>query len=157
MKPSFTPHEKFGHDNEHFSRKIYNPLMSLRSNRDTEPISIEICDKYTRIDFIYQAKDYYENGGWVRIEPDTFIRPVGSNLCLYLKEAINITLSPRKLYFRTPYDILAYTLYFPSIPKETTAIDIIEVEDGNPEEWFNFYNVSINHFSSKKLVMNLEN
>lgn len=131
---------------------IYNPLVKKNTNSQPEILRIQNDDNFTRIDFIYYPKSYYVNGGWVQIDRDTFIRPVGSNQRLKLIKAINIPLAPTKHFFKNSKEFLCYTLYFPSLPKETSSIDIIENEGTHEETWFNFYGVSMERVLSEKLV-----
>ena len=60
--------------------------------------SIELTDDYTRIDFIYRSSDYYENGGWIQMEPLSYISPVGSGRKYHLLKAINIISSEAVSY-----------------------------------------------------------
>lgn len=98
--------------------------------------------EYTRIDFIHFADAKYINGGWVRIEPQMFIRPVGTNDRLFLLHAVNVPLAPAKHHYRGINDSHAFTLYFPALPKSVAAIDIIEKEGGD-DSFFNFFGVSL--------------
>lgn len=50
--------------------------------------------------------------------------------------------------------MLTYTLYFPAVPKGCKEIDIIECENGNIGNWFNFYSVSIEKVRTKPLIVN---
>lgn len=102
----------------------------------------ELPQEYTRIDFIHFADPIYINGGWVRIEPQTFIRPVGTNDRLYILQAVNVPLAPAKHNYRHISDSLAFSLFFPALPKSVTAIDIVENE-GGADSFFNFYGISV--------------
>lgn len=127
---------------------IFNPKTNYEAGANVEVLRIDLEDDFTRIDFIYYAKPYYENGGWVQLRGDTFIKPVGSDLKLKLVKAINIPITPIKHFFKTTNDMLCYTLYFPAIPSGTKSIDIIEF-DGNGENWFNLYDVSLEKVKSQ--------
>lgn len=113
---------------------------------------LRICneDDLTRIDFIYRANALFVNGGWAQISPQSFIRPVGSDMKLMLVKAVNIPYAPNKHYFKSHTEILIYTLYFPRIPAGTLTIDIIEEETTDPM-YFNFYNISIEAARTKVL------
>lgn len=116
----------------------YNPeAMDHRVQRRMK--SIELTDEYTRIDFIYQASMIWDNGGWIRMEKDAYIQPVGSVSKYYLQKAINIPIAPIKHYFKKKGEYHSYTLIFPALPKDTKSIDIIEKLA--PGTWFNFFNV----------------
>jgi hypothetical protein len=101
---------------------------------------IECTDEYTRIDFIYKSPSYYINGGWVQIERNSFIRPVGSEKKYTLIQAINIPIAPTKHFFKRSGEYLHYTLLFPALPKSTRKIDIIEKEAAGT--YFNFYDIN---------------
>jgi hypothetical protein len=100
---------------------------------------IECTDEYTRIDFIYKAPTHYIHGGWVQMDRNCFIRPVGCNTRYTLIQAINIPIAPTKHYFNRSGEYLRYTLLFPALPKSTRKIDIIEKEAIGT--YFNFYNI----------------
>lgn len=129
----------------------YNPTINNKCSSEIEILRIEFDDDYTRIDFLYRASSYYENGGWVQISRLTFIRMVGSEQKLRLLKAVNIPITPTKHYFKSTHDMLAYTLYFPALPKNCEKIDIIEGEVGGTK-WFNFYGVSMNKVRNEVLI-----
>jgi hypothetical protein len=131
---------------------IFNPEIHHQLNDGPETIRIEQEEEYTRIDFVYKAKSYYHRGGWVNIRPDTFIRIPGSQTCYAMVKAVNIPLAPCKHYFQSSNEWLAYTLYFPALPKSTATIDIIEHE-GPGANWFNFYGVSLEETKQKPLIV----
>ncbi len=131
---------------------IFNPKIRRQLNDGPEPIRIQQEEEYTRIDFVYKAKSYYHRGGWVNIRPDTFIRIPGSGDNFKLINAVNIPLAPQKHYFNSTKEWLAYTLYFPALPKGTSTIDIIEHE-GPGGNWFNFYGVSLEETKRKPLFV----
>lgn len=110
-------------------------------------------DNILRIDFLYYASPYYNNGGWVQIHPQTFIRPVGSQTKYKMVGAVNIPKNPVKHFFKTNRDMLFYSLLFPQVPKDVTNIDIIEKEI-NDGTWFNFYNVPMQTVLNSIIVVN---
>lgn len=123
--------------------KVYNPHIQSKPHSDIDCFGIEITDEYTRIDFVaYPDTITYISGWWVQIDKNTFIRPTGTTQKLTLIKAVNISIAPQKSMFPSSKSCIAYTLYFPSIPKNTSHIDIIEkeVRGGN---YFNFYGVSL--------------
>jgi hypothetical protein len=102
--------------------------------------TIELNEFFTRIDFIYRSSTIYENGGWISIEPLTYIKIIGSEQKYYLINAINIPIAPNKHFFNKQDERFTYSLIFPAIPNTTREIDIIErLEVGN---YFNFYSVN---------------
>jgi len=132
---------------------IFSPLIKIDNNTNLSLLSIHLDDEYTRIDFLYQASNYYINGGWVQIDKDSFIRAQDTKTKLKLIKAVNIPIAPNKHFFKSTKDMLAYTLYFPSLPKNTHKIDIIEKELPG-KEWFNFYDVSITKINQEVLIVN---
>jgi hypothetical protein len=145
MKTTLTPTEK--------EKTIitYNPSVLKKDSADVEILRIEFEDDFTRIDFLYRASSYYVNGGWIQISKQTYIRAVGSELKLSLIKAVNIPIAPHKHYFKSSCDMLAYTLYFPKVPKDCESIDIIEGDSGT-NKWFNFYGVSMNKVRNEVLI-----
>jgi hypothetical protein len=121
---------------------IYNPMILHKTSKNVQVMRIELDEKYTRIDFAYQASSKYINGGWVQLHSTCYIRPINTNLKLKLLKAVNIPIAPRKHFFKSTKDNLYYTLYFPALPPDTKAIDIIEMETSDPS-FFNFYGVSV--------------
>lgn len=118
--------------------RLYNPEgLDFRSQLRVK--SIEATEAYTRIDFMYHAPSKYINGGWVQLDPGTYIQPVDSELKYGLIQAINIPLAPTRYHFIQAGELLAYTLIFPALPKNTTHIHIIEKDA--PGTYFNFYNL----------------
>lgn len=132
---------------------IYAPLI-IHSNQEHLTIHRIITDdNLTRIDFIHYAPAIYQNGGWVQMHRECFIRTCGSSEKLTLIQAVNIPYAPIKHYYKSEKDFLCYTLYFPALPKNTKAIDIIEGE-ALGKNWFNFYGVSIEQALAQRLVVN---
>ena len=101
--------------------------------------SIEATDEFTRIDFIYRSSEIYDNGGWIQMDANAYIQPVGSTRQYRLVRAIGIPIAPLKYYFKKQGEYHTYTLIFPALPKNTTQIDIIEKLA--PGTYFNFFNV----------------
>lgn len=127
------------------SIKLYNPA-AIDHNLDHRVKSIEITDNYTRIDFIYRSSMVYENGGWIQIDPNSYISPVGSDVKYKLIKAYGIPFAPFKHYFKRQGETYCYSLIFPALPKDTKRIDIIEkLERGT---YFNFFNVCFSEWMS---------
>jgi hypothetical protein len=137
--------------------QLYDMIQYLQINIEYHPKEdhcingIEITDDYTRIDFYYRSYEKYINGGWINIEPTSYIQPVGSDTKLKLTGVRNIPIAPVKHWFRRCGENFYYSLFFPAIPKSTTAINIVEME--KPGTYFNFYNVSV---ISKPINVNKE-
>lgn len=126
------------------NKSIYNPdvLEGNTKNKQLEILRIRATEEYTIIDFFYHASKIYDNGGWVQISGDSFIRRSNGGEKLKLIKAVNIPIAPNKHYFKSQNDTLAYTLYFPALPSGTLLFDIIEFEPNLCGNFFNFYSVS---------------
>jgi hypothetical protein len=118
--------------------KLYNP-QGMDHKNDLRIKTIEPTTEYTRIDFIYKSSSYYDDGGWIQMEKDSYIQPIGSTTKYTLLKAIGIPISPLKHYFKKQGEYHTYTLIFPALPKDTKSIDIIEKL--GPGSFFNFFNV----------------
>ena len=130
---------------------IHNPKVEVNSNTDLDVLRIETDDELTRIDFFY--KNHFDSAGWVHISKNSFIRVAGSDKKLTLVKAVNIPIAPLNHYFKNKGDVLAYTLYFPPLPKGTKKIDIIESEVPGGT-WFNFYGVSMETVWNDVIMIN---
>jgi hypothetical protein len=108
-------------------------------NENSKIINIESDEQQVRIDFRYTNRHGF--GGWVRIDPNCFIRPVGSEENLILEKAEGIPISPKSLTFKKQGDVLYYSLFFPPLPVTVEEIDIIE--DADDDNSFNFLNVPL--------------
>lgn len=118
--------------------RLYNP-EGMDFKKELRVKSIDATSEYTRIDFIYKSSMIYDNGGWIQIDPNSYIQPVGSTTQYKLVKAIGIPLMPLKYYFKRQGEYYTYTLIFPPLPKDTKSIDIIEKLA--PGTYFNFFNV----------------
>ena len=116
-------------------------------------IHIESDSQQVKIDFRYTNRHGY--GGWVKMNPNCFIRPAGSDLQYTLLETEGITLAPERITFRSDGDILYYSLSFPPIDNEIKLIDIIEKEDD--KQAFNFFNIPLTNIpmsiSNRKTII----
>lgn len=132
--------------------RLYNPDgMDFRNALRVK--SIEATTEYTRIDFIYKSSMIYDNGGWIQIERDSYIQPIGSSEKFKLIKAIGIPIAPLKHYFKRQGEYHPYTLIFPALPKDTKAIDIIEKLA--PGTYFNFFNVDFSSWMTIPHVADL--
>ena len=135
------------------SIKLYNPAaLNFKSNHRMK--SIELSDEYTRIEFIYRSSMMYINGGWIQMDPNAFIRPVGSTVKYRLIKTEGIPLAPSKHYFRSKGEYHTYTLIFPALPGNTKQIDIIEREANGT--YFNFYGVEYSKWMKILHPMDIE-
>lgn len=92
-----------------------------------------------RIDFNCHADRF----AWISIDKKTVIRPVGTRLCFPLVKAEGIPIAPDRHYFKSPNDILHYSLYFYSIPPDVKCFDILEKRGQWERYYINFYGVKI--------------
>ena len=118
--------------------RLYNPEC-MDHTKSLRIKSIEATAEYTRIDFIYRSSTFWDNGGWIQIEQDSYIQPIGSSTKFKLVKTVGIPITPLKHYFKRKGEYYSYTLIFPALPKNTKKIDIIEKLA--PGTFFNFYNV----------------
>lgn len=118
--------------------RLYNP-EAMDHTIGHRVKAIEATSEYTRIDFIYRSSMIYINGGWIQMEADAYIQPVGSTTRYRLVKAVGIPIAPLKHYFKKQGEFHTYTLIFPALPKNTVKINIIEKEA--PGSYFNFYNI----------------
>ena len=123
--------------------RVFNP-EKIVPQKHLRVKSIETNSEFTRIDFHYRSSYEYANGGWIQIEKNTFIQPVGSKQRFGLIEAHGIPIAPKKHYFKRQGEDYTYTLVFPALPKNTSKINIIEKEA--PGTFFNFYNVDYSNW-----------
>jgi len=134
---------------------IINPSHKNDLDNNPQLLRVTLTNKETKLDFGYQTESYYKKGGWVRMDPKTFIRPIGSNKKYTLINATNIPLEPEQLNFKSQEDSLYFSLIFPALPEGVDAIDMIETPDGEkPKEGFvspnsvqhdyNFFHIKLN-------------
>ena len=111
---------------------------------DANPIILRVSlfVEYTKIDFGYTTTDKYENGGWIRMASDAFIEIIETGKRYTLQLAENIPIAPVHHYFESQKDWRYYSLYFSPIPMQDCTINIIEVENGTPND-FNYYNLPL--------------
>ncbi|MCX7743022.1 MAG: hypothetical protein N2167_00510 [Flavobacteriales bacterium] len=113
--------------------------------RCCEILSINSSEKNTIIHIMYYAQPEFINGGWVRIQPETFIRKSDTDEILPMREALYIPISPNKHEFQHYKENLSFQLVFPPIPKSWKKIDLIEKEPGD-SSYFNFYEIELTPF-----------
>lgn len=111
---------------------------------DSNPILLRIClfAEYTKIDFGYTTTDIYDNGGWIKIASDTFIEIIETGKRYTLQLAENIPIAPVQHYFESQKDWRYYSLFFPPIPQQKCSLNIIEDENGTPND-FNYYGIKL--------------
>lgn len=103
-------------------------------------LRINLFPEFTKIDFGYITTDKYNNGGWIKISPNTFIENVQTKIRYTLTNAEGITIAPAKLNFESTKDWRYFSLFFPPIPQKDCTLNIIEIENGTKND-FNYYDV----------------
>jgi hypothetical protein len=131
-------------------RTVHNPSFDHQNSAAARVLRITEEDGLTRIDFVVYSKTFW----WVSIMPDSFIRPVNTDSKMPLVKVVNIPIAPGKHFFHHRDMALYYTLYFPALPKDVKAIDIIEKEAARPNNYFNFYGVSLERIASEIIKVN---
>jgi hypothetical protein len=144
---------------------ISNPSHE-RINDNIQLLRITLSADETKIDFGYQATSYYINGGWIKINPKTFIRVKGSSKKLVLTNATDIPYGPEKLHFNSSIEWRYFSLYFPPLlkpgdskktllmeagEKDIDSIDLIENEKGSDTD-FNFYGIRLDEETKKSVI-----
>lgn len=121
-------------------RTISIPRVEQISTNSLKVEKVELSEEYTRIDIIHYADPKYISGGWVHVRPETFIRASGSTQRLGLLNVINVPIARTKHYYRHVNDRIAFSLFFPALPKNVKSIDMIEKLNGG-ENYFNIYGI----------------
>lgn len=125
-----------------------NYLLSFdagdQSEMNPQIFRILLGEDYTRIDFGYVAPWEYIRGGWIRIDPATFIQIEGAEKRYNLTDAKNIPVYPEHHHFESKEDWCVFSLFFEPIPLKDSVIDIIEAE--NPKDTdFNYYGIKLRY------------
>jgi hypothetical protein len=118
--------------------------LNLEGHGESNPILLRISlyPEITKIDFGYVTTDKYDNGGWIKIAPETFIENTATKERFVLTNAVGITIAPAKRNFESKKDWQYFSLYFPPIPQKDCILNIIETIKGNKND-FNYYNVAL--------------
>ena len=74
----------------------------------------------------YISKTYYQNGGWVNIDEDTYLENAHTFERIDLTHAIGIPLSPRRHFFKNGGELKQFVLLFPPIPKFWKTFHLVE-------------------------------
>lgn len=120
-----------------------NPISKYTPNEHMGIEKITLDDDFTKIDFVYISPKEYINGGWIQMDSNCFIRPVGYDVCYKLIRAENIPLAPAKYHFKSSGQVLHFSLIFPAMSKEIKCIDFIEkLAEGT---YFNFFKIALQH------------
>jgi hypothetical protein len=121
---------------------VFNPKYRDNKNKRITILRVVIDEEFTRVDFLYWSLKNNNMGKWIQIEKDTYIRALNCDKKLKLIRAENIGVSPNKSFFKTKLNLLNFTLYFPPLPKDVVAFDLIEKDTTN-ENYFNFHKINL--------------
>ena len=118
--------------------------LNVLGHGESNPIllRVNLFPEITKIDFGYITTDKYINGGWIKISPDTYIENVVTKERFVITKAIGITVAPALRNFESKKDWQYFSLFFPPIKQKDTLINIIEVLNGNKND-FNYYNIEL--------------
>ncbi|KAB1157938.1 hypothetical protein [Flavobacterium luteum] len=118
--------------------------LNMLGHGPSNPIllRINLFPEFTKVDFGYSTTELYDNGGWIKIAPDTFIENVAYKERYTMTKAVGITVAPELRNFESKKDWQYFSLYFPPIPQKDCVLSIVEVENGTPND-FNYYNVDM--------------
>ena len=118
--------------------------LNVLGHGESNPVllRINLFPEVTKIDFGYITTDKYINGGWIKISPDTYIENVVTKERFVMTKAIGITVAPALRNFESKKDWQYFSLFFPPIKQKDTLINIIEVLNGNKND-FNYYNIEL--------------
>ena len=118
--------------------------LNVLGHGESNPVllRINLFPEVTKIDFGYITTDKYINGGWIKISPDTYIENVVTKERFVMTKAIGIKVAPALRNFESKKDWQYFSLFFPPIKQKDTLINIIEVLNGNKND-FNYYNIEL--------------
>ncbi len=118
--------------------------LNVLGHGESNPVllRINLFPEVTKIDFGYITTDKYINGGWIKISPDTYIENVVTKERYVMTKAIGITVAPALRNFESKKDWQYFSLFFPPIKQKDALINIIEVLNGNKND-FNYYNIEL--------------
>ena len=105
-------------------------------------LRVHLFPEFTKVDFGYTTTNIYDNGGWIKIAPETFIENIETKECFTMTKAVGITIAPEKHNFQSKKDWQYFSLFFPPIKQKDATINIIEKVKGNKHD-FNYYNISL--------------
>ena len=134
------------------TKKILFQLNRM-GHSETNPILLRmlLTPEYTKVDFGYTTTNKYIRGGWIKMAKDTFIENVEIKKRYKMIKASGITIAPQKLNFQSNKDWQYYSLYFEPMEQKDAVINLIEIENGTPND-FNYYNIEINLSDAIEMV-----
>jgi hypothetical protein len=128
-----------------FGQTVYNPSFVSSDETSLTIDKIELGTYNTIVYCTHTAPDYYEKGGWVRVEPNIFLRESYGTRRYKLLKAEGVPLSPNKFNYSYKGQTLSFRLIFPKIASDIERVDMIECE--NDKNCFNFYGLKLRESS----------
>lgn len=119
-------------------------LLNKLGHGASNPILLRISlfPELTKMDFGYTTTEKYDYGGWIKISPNTFIENSVSKKRYTMTNAAGITIAPELRNFESKKDWQYFSLFFPPIPQKDCVLNIIEIEEGTPND-FNYHNIAL--------------
>lgn len=105
-------------------------------------LRVVVSNEFTRVDFGYSARWFYDKGGWIRIAPHTYIEVAETKKQYKLTRAEGIPIAPTQHYFESTKDWQFFSLFFEPIPLEGSVINIIEEVNPDSND-FNYYGIDL--------------
>ena len=133
---------------------VQNITIEPRGQKNPQLLRVVMHEEYTRIDFGYHTYELYENGGWVKISPETYLEDTSSGRQFKLTNTRNIPISPERHNFKSQKDWLFFSLFFEPIPFKDSIINMIECENKNYSS-FNYYDIEIDTKQAHRMVQRI--
>lgn len=110
--------------------------------KNPKVLRVLLTKDFTRIDFGYTTPWYYNKGGWIKISSKTYLQIEGTPEKYGLKDAVGISIAPKRINFQSTADWQFFTLYFEPIPHQDCILNMIEAEKPTPND-FNYYGIAL--------------
>lgn len=110
--------------------------------KNPKVLRVLLTKDFTRIDFGYTTPWYYNKGGWIKISSKTYLQIEGTPEKYGLKDAVGISIAPKRINFQSTADWQFFTLYFEPIPHQDCVLNMIEAEKPTPND-FNYYGIAL--------------
>ena len=110
--------------------------------KNPKVLRVLLTKDFTRIDFGYTTPWYYNKGGWIKISSKTYLQIDGAPEKYGLKDAVGISIAPKRINFQSTADWQFFTLYFDPIPQKDCVLNMIEAEKPTPND-FNYYGIAL--------------
>jgi hypothetical protein len=120
---------------------VYNPSFLSTDEASLTIDKIELGSYNTIIYCTHKSPDYYNKGGWVRIQPEIILKDSYGNRRYKLLKAEGIPLYPDKFNYSYSGQTLSFRLIFPKLASDIKRIDMIECV--NDKNCFNVYGLKI--------------